>query len=168
MYLAKLLKNSLGCAALSALEKEVFLKQYYGVNHGAGGRLVRDRGPEPASAGDVSRYSGLTMEVRWQRDVARYYTLAHSGFPRAMRELCVLGIGKALRRSGMKCYLPVDALTGRPEDYQPDGRFVYQGFRYYSTGELRTTAFLRCSGSSVTPTREQGHSVVYGPSSCRT
>ena len=40
----------------------------------------------------------------------------------------------------MKCYLPVDGATGRPEDYQPDGRFVYQGFRYYSTGELRTTA----------------------------
>ena len=50
----------------------------------------------------------------------------------------VLGIGKALRQVGYEVLFAGGEPTGRPEDHQPDGRFVYQGFPYYSTGEIRS------------------------------
>jgi glycosyltransferase involved in cell wall biosynthesis len=49
----------------------------------------------------------------------------------------VLGIGKALRDYGYEVVFAGGEEHGRPEDRLPDGGFAYQGFRYYSTDDLR-------------------------------
>lgn len=50
----------------------------------------------------------------------------------------VLGIGKALRDANYEVRFAGGEEGGRPEDCQADGSYSYQGFRYFSTGEIRT------------------------------
>ncbi len=47
----------------------------------------------------------------------------------------VLGVGKALRAGGFKVVFAGTEESGRPEDLQDDGTFVYQGFRYVSESD---------------------------------